>query len=104
MRLDYGVLGQWLLIVSVIAIVIEGAVAGAWAFRIARKARTLRERVAVEQGRLRSDVEGLRLAIAETAALWQPYARLLRWLRHPLAIALLQSLARRRAAARVTGR
>jgi len=36
--------------------------------------------------------------MAETQALWQPYAGLLRWLRHPLTIALIQSYARRRAA------
>jgi hypothetical protein len=42
----------------------------------------------------------LRLAVAEMEVLWQPYGRTLRWLRHPIAIALLQSYMRRRGAAR----
>jgi hypothetical protein len=49
---------------------------------------------------LEADLERLRMALDETAVLWQPYRRLLRWLQHPLAIALVQSLMRRRAAAR----
>ena len=50
----------------------------------------------MERGRIEADIERLRLALAETEVLWQPYGRLLRWLRHPIAIALLQSYARRR--------
>jgi len=53
-----------------------------------------------EQTQLHSDVERLRAALAETEVLWRPYRRLLRWLRHPLAIALMQSYARRRASVR----
>lgn len=100
MRPDWSVVGEWLLVVSLVVIAIEFALAGAWSLRLARRSRALQARLQQEQANLRSDVERLRLALAETAVLWQPYARLLRWLRHPLAIALLQSFARRRAAAR----
>jgi len=97
---DLGWIGIWLLVVGALAIVVEMALAGIWSVRIARQSRVLSERLATEQARLRADVERLRAALAETADLWQPYGRLLRWLQHPLAIALVQSLIRRRAAAR----
>jgi len=40
-------------------------------------------------------VERLKRAIEETKALWRPYRRYLRWVRHPLVIALLGSYRRR---------
>ncbi len=93
-------IGIWLLVVAVGAIVLEGTLVGLWSVRLARKARALSARLTSERARLRSDVERLQAALSETQVLWQPYRRLLRWLRHPLTIALMQSLARRRAAAR----
>ena len=98
MRLDWAVVGEWLLVVCLAAVVVEGVVAALWTLRLSRRARVVRERLEVDRGRLESDVATLRLALAETAVLWQPYGRLLRWLRHPLAIALIQSFVRRRAA------
>src|SRR5207244_2996621 len=71
---------------------------GVIVMRLARHSQDLSARLAAEQSRLHADVERLREALAETAVLWQPYGRLLRWLSHPLAIALMQSYARRRAA------
>ena len=100
MRLDYQTIGIALLVAGVVAIVIELALAALWSFRVSRRAQALSDRLANEQGKLQADLERLRLAMAETEALWQPYARLIRWLRHPLTIALIQSYARRRAAAR----
>ena len=97
---DLGWVGVWLLVVAVVAIVFEFGLAGLWSVRIARRSRTLTGRMLAEQARLRADVERLQAAIAETHALWQPYSRILRWLRHPIAIALIQSFVRRRAAAR----
>lgn len=88
------------MVIGVAAIVVEGVLAMLWSLRIARRGRELSLRLASEQARLRADVERLRATLAETQVLWQPYRRLLRMLRHPLAIALMQSLARRRAAAR----
>ena len=98
MSVDLGLIGVWLLVIGAVAVVVEGALAGLWSFRLARRAQELRGRLVEEQERLQADVERLRLAIAETETLWQPYARLLRWLRHPIVIALIQSYARRRAA------
>jgi hypothetical protein len=97
---DLGVVGIWVLVGSLVAIVVEGVLAAAWSLRIARKAGALNARLAEERGRLQSDVERLRRALAEMEVLWQPYGRALRWLRHPITVALLQSYARRRTAGR----
>jgi hypothetical protein len=99
-QVDWGVIGVWLLVVSLVAIVIEGVLAAVWSLRLERRAEALQARLQDERGRMQSEIERLRLALAETVVLWQPYARLFRWLRHPLTIALFQSFARRRAAAR----
>jgi hypothetical protein len=95
-----GWIGIWLLVIGAVAVVAELALMGLWTARLARKSRRLSEQLVAEQTRLQADVERLQAAIAETQALWQPYRRLLRWLRHPIAIALLQSYARRRMAPR----
>jgi hypothetical protein len=97
---DLSWIGVWLLIIGVVAIVLEGALAGLWSLRLAKRSRALSARLTAEQAQLRANVERLRAALAETQALWQPYRRILRLLRHPLAIALMQSFLRRRAAAR----
>ena len=92
--------GVWLLVAGVGAIVVEGALAGLWSVRLVKRSRSLSERLTSEQAQLQADLERLRAALAETQVLWRPYRRALRWLRHPIAIALLQSYARRRAAGR----
>ena len=97
---DLGWIGIWLLVAGILAIAVEVALAGIWSVRIARQSRVLSERLAAEQARLQADVERLRATLAETAILWQPYGRLVRWLQHPLVIAFVQSLIRRRAAVR----
>jgi len=99
-KVDVGTVGVWLLIVSAALIVVECVVAGVWSARLSRRVAALRERIAAEQAQIAADVDRLMAALVETQALWEPYARLLRWLRHPIAIALMQSFARRRAAAR----
>ena len=93
-------IGIWLLAFSAVVIVIELAIGGIWAARLGRRARRLSAQVAADQRALQDDVVRLKAAMAETAVLWQPYRRLLRYLRHPLAIALMQSYARRRSGAR----
>lgn len=100
MSTDLASIGVWLLVIAAAAIVVEGMLAALWSVRLARRTRALSERVMTERAQLQADVERLRAAIAETQVLWQPYRRLLRWLRHPIAIALIQSYVRRRAAAR----
>jgi len=63
-----------------------------------RRMQALSQRLASQRAEIEADVEKLRRAIEETRVLWRPYGRILRWLRHPLVIALLGSYRRRRAA------
>jgi hypothetical protein len=99
-NLDYGLIGIWLLIVSVAVMVVEGVLAALWSARIARRSRELSKRLASEQAAVQAGVDRLIASIEESNALCEPYRRLLRWLQHPLAIALAQSFIRRRAAER----
>lgn len=96
----YEWIGVWLLVAGVVVIVVELAVGGILAARVARRARTLSERLGSEQAMLQQDIAKMRESIEEMDRLWRPYARLLRWLRHPLAVALVESYSRRRSAAR----
>lgn len=93
-------IGVWLLVVSVVAVVAEGVVAAVWTLSLAKRSLALSERLESERGLMETDLERLRAAIEETKRLWRPYKRILRWVRHPLAIALLESYARRRVGAR----
>jgi hypothetical protein len=97
---DLETIGIWLLVGAVVLIGFEVVLAAVWSLRLGRKARVLSSRLASEQAHLRADVERLRASLVEMQELWQPYRRLLRLLRHPLTIALMQSYARRRAAVR----
>jgi hypothetical protein len=94
---DLSWIGVWLVVAGAVLIVLEMILAGIWTARIVTRSRALSVRLMTEQARLQADVERLRAAAAETQRLWQPYRRALRWLRHPLAIALLESFARRAA-------
>ena len=95
---DLSWIGIWLLVLGVAAIIVEFALAGIWTARLARRAQSLSERLAGEQALVQADLLRLREAMAETTLLWQPYRRLLRYLRHPLVMALIQSYMRKRAA------
>lgn len=97
---DLTSIGIGLLVAGVVAMVIEAVLAGVWTVRLSGRARMLNQRLLQEQMQLRADLGRLQVSMAETAVLWQPYRRIWRWLRHPLTIALVQSYARRRAAAR----
>jgi hypothetical protein len=92
-----GWIGVWLLVVCAVAIVVEGVVAALWAMAMTKRTTALSEQLQTERGLIEEDVKRLRAAIEETTRLWKPYARALRWLRHPITIALLQSYSRRRA-------
>lgn len=94
-----GWIGVWLLIVSAAAIVVEAVLAGLWGRRVALRARSVSEQLATSQALVEEDLARLRSSLEEMQRLWRPYRRVLRWLRHPLVIALMQSYARRRAAA-----
>ena len=93
-----GQLGVGVLIVAAVAIVVEGVVMAVWSRRLARGGLALATMLERERGLIQTDVERLRLTLQETRRLWQPYRRILRWLRHPLVVALLGSLRRRWAA------
>ena len=96
---DLELIGIWLLVIAFVVIVVEGILAAVWSLRLVRRARELSGRLAAEQANLKADVERLRASLAETQELWKPYRRLLRLLRHPLTIALMQSFAARRGGA-----
>jgi hypothetical protein len=91
-------IGIWLLAVGVIAIIVELALMAVWGFAMGRRMQALGQHLASQRAEIEADVEKLRRAIEETRALWRPYSRILRWLRHPLVIALLGSKRRRMAA------
>ena len=95
---DLESVGIWLLLGSAVVIAFEGSLAAVWAWRLSRKARAMSQLLSAQQVVFNADLERLRASIAETRELWQPYRRLLRLLRHPLTIALMQSFARRAAA------
>jgi hypothetical protein len=95
-----GWIGVWLLVAAALAIVIEGVLAVVWGFGMMRRTRLLSEKLETDRGLIEADLARLRSAMDETRRLWKPYRRVLRLLNHPLMIALLESFARRRAAAR----
>jgi hypothetical protein len=88
--------GVGLLVAAGLAVVIEGMFAALWGMAVAKRALTLMERLETERRLMESDLEKLRLALLETQQLWRPYRTILRWLGHPLTIALLGSYRRRR--------
>ena len=92
---DLETIGIWLLILASVVIVVELALAGFWTARVARRAQALSDRLASQQALLQGDIERLRANVAEMQVLWQPYRRVLRLLRHPITIALMQSFAGR---------
>jgi hypothetical protein len=91
-----GWVGVGLLVAGGLAIVVEGVVAAVWGAALAKRTLAITERLKTERGILESDLEALRLAMEETRRLWQPYRMILRWLGHPLTIALFASYRRRR--------
>ena len=98
--LDYGLIGIYMLVVCAIVIVGEMVLGAFWSARIASHANALNARLLSERANLEAEVERLRMALEETRVLWQPYRRLFWWVQHPITIALMQSLMRRRATAR----
>ena len=88
--------GVGLLVAAGLAIVVEAIVAALWGAAVAKRALTLSQRLETERRLVEADLEKLRLALAETQRLWCPYGMVLRWLQHPLVIALFASYRRRR--------
>jgi hypothetical protein len=92
-----GWVGVWLLVAGAVAIVVEGVLAVVWGMAFAKRSRALQARIESERVEIEADLERLQDAIEEMKRLWKPYRRILRLLNHPLAIALFQSYAGRRA-------
>jgi hypothetical protein len=90
-----GWLGVWLFVGSSAVIVVELVVAGAWSYVLARRGQVVALALQKEQVLIQADVARLQAAMEETRLLWQPYRRVLRWLRHPLVIALIGYYRRR---------
>lgn len=93
-----GTIGIWLLVVGGIAIIAEMALLAVWGMALGRRMRELTGRIESERAQIQAVVERLTPAIEETRMLWRPYRRYLRWVRHPLVVALLGSYRRRMAA------
>jgi len=93
-----GTIGVWLLAVGAVALLIEMGLAAVWGVRMGRRMRVLTASIETERSDIQADLDRLKLAIEETKRLWRPYRRILRWLRHPLVLALLGSYRRRMAA------
>jgi hypothetical protein len=91
-----GWVGVGLLVAAGLAISVEAVLAAIWGRAVAKRAVKLSELLNSERGMLQADLETLRLALEETERLWQPYRTILRWVNHPLIIALLGSYRRRR--------
>jgi hypothetical protein len=87
--------GVGLLIAAAVVIVIESIVAAWWGRAVAKRGLVLSQRLEEERVLVEADLQKLRLALEETQRLWRPYRLVLRWLQHPLVIALLGSYRRR---------
>ncbi|OLC16932.1 MAG: hypothetical protein E6I23_07990 [Chloroflexi bacterium] len=88
-------IGIWLLVAGVLVIIIELVLMAVWGLAMGRRMQALSRQLSSERAELQADVERLKRAMEETKALWRPYMRILRWLRHPLVLALLGSYRRR---------
>jgi hypothetical protein len=95
-----GTIGVWLLVAAAFATVVEIALVVVWGVAMGRRMRVLTAYIEAQRSDIQADLERLKLAIDEAKRLWRPYRRILRWLRHPLVLALLGSYRRRRVAAR----
>ena len=90
-----GTIGIWLLVAGAVAIILELVLVTVWGLAVARRTLKLTKMVEAEQAAVRADLARLKQTIEEMERLWQPYRRILRWVRHPLVLALLGSYRRR---------
>jgi hypothetical protein len=90
-----GTIGIWLLVAGAVAIILELVLVTVWGLAVARRTLVLTKMAEAEQAAVRGDLERLNQTIEEMKGLWQPYRRILRWVRHPLVLALLGSYRRR---------
>jgi hypothetical protein len=92
-----GWIGVWLLVAGAVAILTEVVLIVVWGRAVANRSHALQARIEAEQGMIEVELKRLQDAVVEMRRLWKPYRRVIRWLRHPLTIALLESYALRRA-------
>lgn len=93
-----GTIGILLLVLGVAAIILEMVLMAIWGLALGRRMRDLTKSIESDRAQIQADVERLKRTIEETKILWRPYRRYLRWVRHPLVLALLGSFQRRLAA------
>ena len=89
-------IGIAMVVIGLIAILIEVGLIVPRAIRLNRLLSVLIE--AIDEARLaiESDLAQISASGRETHLLWKPYRRILRWLSHPLTVALFASYRRRR--------
>ena len=92
-----GTVGVWLLVAAGLLLVVELVLMAVWGLAMSRRMLALNESISTQRAEIQADLERLRRAIEETKVLWQPYSQVLRMLNHPLVLAVLASVRRRRA-------
>ncbi len=92
-----GTVGLWLLVAAGLVLIVELVLLAVWGVAMSRRMLALNESVSTQRAAIQADLERLRRAIDETKVLWQPYSQVLRTLNHPLVLAVLASVRRRRA-------
>ena len=68
MELDYGLIGIALLVIGVVAIAVEGALAAVWTLRLSRRARALSERLERVSRERRGSLANRLIAIGKDCA------------------------------------
>jgi hypothetical protein len=92
-----GTVGLWLLMAAGLVLIVELVLVAVWGAAMSRRMIAITENISTQRAEIQTDLERLRRAIEETKALWQPYSQVLRTLNHPLVLAVLASVRRRRA-------
>jgi hypothetical protein len=92
-----GTVGLWLLMAAGLVLIVELVLVAVWGAAMSRRMIAITENISTQRAEIQADLERLRRAIEETKALWQPYSQVLRTLNHPLVLAVLASVRRRRA-------
>jgi len=92
-----GTIGVWLLVAAGLLLVVELVLMAVWGLAMSRRMLALNESISTQRAEIQADLVRLRRAIEETKVLWQPYSQVLRMLNHPLVLAVLASVRRRRA-------
>jgi len=92
-----GTVGLWLLVAAGLVLIVELVLLAVWGVAMSRRMLALNESVSTQRAAIQADLDRLRRAIDETKVLWQPYSQVLRTLNHPLVLAVLASVRRRRA-------